>query len=151
MTSEGTSKHVPNSSVFVSLLFVSETDPFCFFQTLINSWRSEPKRQTLCLPRPEPPLLTPHVPPAVPIRRPNGRRTPSLPCRLVVRASLQVVLGISPPEQTLPSLVSSSTGSGVASDLHLLVLFSPRSLKPTEVKDVYRTLCCVTFCYKWMY
>lgn len=99
----------------------------CFFQIMINSWRSEPRGQTLCPPRPELPPLTLHVPPAVPIRRPNGRRMPSLPCRLVVRAkhsiraSLKVVLSISPPEQPLPSPVSSSTGSGVASDLHLPV------------------------------
>lgn len=80
-----------------------------------------------------------------PTRRPSGRRTPSLPCRL-----FSETLDLSPvaskglrPKWSLrnsPSCpISSLTGSGVASYLQLLVILLPRCCS-----NMQRCLLCTT-------
>lgn len=58
-------------------------DSLCFFQSLISSWRSERSHQTHLPPGTTPLILRSRLPSAL-TRKPNGPKTPSLPCRLAL-------------------------------------------------------------------
>lgn len=104
----------------------------------ISSWRSERRQPTLCRLRPTLTLLTRLGRPVAPRRRPNGRKTPSLPCRLFSenfgpsggRLKVFAPNGSTPNSPSISSPAGSG-GGGVAADLRRLLVVALTHRGPT--------------------